>query len=329
MPIIINKKTDKFFIAIAKESDHSFIMFGVYDQNRVQHLLCRVGKFVAEEDDSESNGCVVLVTRILSAFFSSVKAKLTNERTFRNRQGSIPISYQAYEANYNQYLEFIRLLENQQTEENAFPCYKPVDSDGDNVVFEKTSWCIYPPEAVKDCLKVETDELSIDNTCRHTAIKLIEEIQHERISSQISPTFFVDLPYETKLDFGVPSTEIPFYVLPPSPLAYPQLDPVKFNIIKKLYHRMEGLLLTEADSLQTVNKFNCLKDLYNEITGLQKEVSLNELLLNIQSWKQENKIVLNQLRKTYFWDAFFKRESATMTLVKEIEQDLQRAVRFY
>jgi hypothetical protein len=329
MPIFINKKTDKFFIAIAKEADHSFIMFGIYDQNQVEHLLCRVGKFVAEEDEPDSNGCVVFTKRLFSAFFSSVKARLTNERTFRNKEGNIPISYQAYEATYEQYLNFIRLLENRQTEENAFPCYKPVASEGDSIVLEKTSECIYTPDSAKSCLKEDMDELSIDNTCRHTAIKLIEEIQQERISSQISSEFFVNLPYSTQLKFGVPSTDIPFYVLPPSPLAYPDLGDVKFKIIKKLYHRMEELLLTEGDSIQTANKFNCLKDLYNEITGPQKELSLNELLGSIQSWRQEHKTVLNQLRKTYFWDAFFKRESATMTLVKEIEQDLQQEIRFY
>lgn len=327
MTITINKETDRFFIAIGKEEEHSFIMFGVYDQNQVRHLLCRVGKDVDEEIEPDANKCLTVAGRIKRFFFSSVKSKLINERTVRNKPGNIPISYQAYESSYKHYLEFIQLLENLQTDTNQFPCYKPISEHADTAVLHKTSRCIYESETNQNYLRAETDELAIDNTCRHTAIKLIEEIQKERISSQVSSHFFIDLPYRTKLDYGMPSTDIPFYVLPASPLAYAELSPEKLKVVKKLYRRMEELVLSETDSLQTVKKFNSLKQLYNHITGPQKEQSLNELLLNIQSWKRENKSTLGALRKTYFWDAFFKRESATMTLVNEIEQDLKRSIR--
>ena len=72
-------------------------------------------------------------------------------------------------------------------------------------------------------------------------------------------------------------------------------------------------------------KFQGLKDLYAEIAGPQKDLTLDELLFSIQSWKEANKSTLNVLREKYFWDYFFTRESATSRLITEIEHDLEKA----
>lgn len=322
MTLSINLKKDKFFVAIGKEEHHSFIMFGVYDQNHVQHLLCRVGKDVIEPNDPNDYQCMVWGRRLSGIFFSKLKSRLRNERTTRDYLETAPISYQAYDTSYNNYLEFLQLLEAIQTEENSFFCYKPLKEEGDIVEFDKTSRVVCIERINLDVLKKNIQEFNIDNTCRHTAIKLLEDVQKTPVSSMISSSFFNDLPCRTELTFGKPSAIIPFYVLPASPASFPDLDNTKKHIIEKLYYRMERLVLLEPNSEQTMSKFNSLKMLYTELAGEPKQLTLDELFYNIQSWKEQNKAVLCTLRKTYFWDAFFVRESATMKMVNDIERDL-------
>ncbi|WP_298627994.1 hypothetical protein [uncultured Legionella sp.] len=325
MTLSINIKTDKFFIAIGKEDSHSFIMFGVYDQNYVQHLLCRVGKDIDEPVDPDAVKCLVMGERFKNVLFSKLRSKLRNERTERPNPENKPISYQAYDTTYDNYLEFIQLLEALQTKENLFSCYKPAKEEGDVVEFVKTSMPVCIARTELGALKKNINEFSVDNTCRHTAINLVKEVQKTPVSSLVSSSFFFDLPYRTALTYGKPSVVIPFYVLPLSPVSFTDLDAEKKRIIEKLYYRMERLVLLEPDSEQTMNKFNSLKNLYLQLVGEQKQLSLNELLIHIQGWKEQNKMLLNTLRKTYFWDSFFTRESATMTMVSGIERDLVRA----
>ena len=325
MTIIIDKETDKFFIAIGKEDRHSFVMFGVYDQNKVQHLLCRVGKFFDGGNEPNANRYFSASKRLASALFSSAHAKLRSEAIVRKQKQQKEISYQAYDATYEQYIEFIQLLETLQTEKNVFLCFKPVQQNGNKVVFERTGTKLGTSNTNINHIKDNVCKLSISNTCRHSAVNLLKEVQKTPQSSLVSSGFFIDLPYKTKLNYGKPAEHIPFFVLPISPYACSGLSKAKLKVVEKLYQRMEHLLLIETHSQQTANKFNCLKSLYLNLVGSQKTLSLDELLLSIQSWKRDNKSTLSVLRKTYFWDAFFERESATMQMISKIEHDLQHA----
>ncbi|PWY54964.1 hypothetical protein DGG96_14265 [Legionella qingyii] len=501
--LIVNKKTDHFFISINKQGPHSFVMLGVYDQNKVRHLLCRVGKFgntgavgsdlhlmghlphdltkykgsyiycndVAERKlyrikngcnlhlrselpanlkkykesyiYCDNNGCKNLYyiksdgtseeviindfkkidenlrkikrqkanlwhltteqvsscitangghslgiseevkiadfdkldknineinpqkaprlhlsgsqfyemislnggydqdiesdyfmqTEFLcNALFFANKGKLMDEGISRNERQWSKISYQAYDITYDQYVEFLRVLEATQSLYNQFECYKPYKTDDEEVTLRFGGKNILPPLDVNSIdvnkIKASVSELHVGNTCRHSAIALIEATQHAPVSSLVSSTFFMELPYETQLEFGKPSESIPFYVLPPPPAAFFESDKTKKNIITKLYQRMENMLLLEPNSSYTQKKFLKLKELYLDIIGPSKNFSLDELLTSIQNWKTESKTTLETLRKTYFWDtfSFIKRQSSTMKLISEVEEELQRKV---
>lgn len=313
--ITLNLKTTRFFIAISKIGKHSFLMLGTYDRNNMGQLLCRVGK--AGIPDRESNPCSVMC----NVFFSKVGSKLADEGITRSQQASKEINYQAYDITYDQYLKFVQILEEMQTDKNKFQCYKPISQDGDNVVLKYTSTRTLPHRENPTDLKI--NELNINNTCRHTAIKLVEETQGSPVSSLVSERFYIDLPYQTNLVYGKPSSEIPFYVLPVSPAAFPDLTIEKKSLLNKLYLQMEHMLLIEPNSIPTQNKFNCLKDLYLDILGPQKDLSLDDLLSSILLWKKTNEPTLSVLRKTFFWDSFITRQSATMQLIDDIEHDLK------
>lgn len=325
MSIIINSKTDKFFISINKKGVHSFIMLGIYDQNRARHLLCRVGKF-GDNDDKEPNYALA-IKFLCNALFYKNKAKLGDEGITRNAKGSTPITYQAYDITYDQYWEFIQILESLQTDKNKFFCYKPMATNGNEITLELSTDLIFPPQS-KNKIKENVNELHVGNTCRHSAIALVEATQHAPVTSMVSSSFFIGLPYSTVLDYGKPSENIPFYVLPAPPITFSELGLTKTKIITKLYQRMERMLLLETNSQSTQDKFLRLKELYLNIVGSQRQLSLSELLQSIQTWKQDNEFILTALRKRYFWDSFFTRKSATMSLIEEVERDLQVAKKY-
>ena len=322
MPIAINKEIDHLFISLCKVKEHTFIMLGVYDQNKVRHLLCRVGKGGVV---GRKNQCSAMMNVLCNILFFAAKAQLYDEGISRQYKYSQPISYQAYDISYAQYLEFLQILESLQTEENKFNCYKPIAEKGNEITLDLTDAPMLPAKSASK-IKENICELSIDNTCRHSAIKLVETTQHAPIASLASEYFFVDLPYNTELEYGQPSKHIPFYVLPASPAAFPELDKSRKDILKKLYQRMEHMLLLKTHSHSTQDKFLKLKELYLQIIGPHQPISLDELLQSIRIWKEKNESTLAVLRKTYFWDSFFVRQSATMNLIVEVEHDLEMKI---
>jgi hypothetical protein len=329
MSITINTETDRLFVAICKKYGHSYVMLGTYDKDSVQHVLCKLGKYFNVDAESEVGSCFSGVIALIRALFSSTEANLLDEGISTNRHGRAlalghhPISYQAYDITYEQYLEFIQTLESLQTEKEKFVCYKPYEKNGNKVLLRPSSELLGGSKKNGDQLLAHVGHLSIGNTCRHTAIKLVEQAQNAPISESVSTCFLNELPYQTHLDFGKPSADIPFYVLPASPAAYLHFNEKHKQVLGKLYQRMETLLFIDIGSKITQNKFQSIKKLYLQLVGSQKSLSLGELLHSIVNWKQENKSILMNLRQTYLWDAFFTRNSATMQMVEELEHDLQ------
>lgn len=323
MTLTIDSKT-RFFIAISKIKAHSFIMTGTHDNFKVQHLLCRVGKIF--DLNSNSNNPKPLGS-ILSALFKVIghyaKAKIKDEGLNRDRLEHSPISYQAYEISYKQYLDFIHLLESIEDEDNSIECFKPVEQTYDQIVLAPTIINLNPPTPVDKNILIASTNLSFDNTCRHGAIKIIEEVIRCPVSSIVSPNFLTELPCATYLDYGVPSQDVPFYVLPVPPNYSLNLSKQKQSVIERLYKRMEQLVKLEPNSKLTQKKFTCLKNLYNDIVGDPIELTISELLQKIKNWKQTNWSTLSGLRKTYFWDTFIKREASTLKTIKEIEAELE------
>ncbi|HHQ9289921.1 TPA: hypothetical protein ACU9Q5_003113 [Legionella anisa] len=337
--LTVNKKTDHFFMSINKKKGHSFIMLGVYDQNKARHVLCRVGK-VADNVEVDENGEPTYPAQLkflCNALFFASKAFLRDEGVSRKKRGNAPITYQAYDISYEQYIEFVRILESLQGHDR-YKCYKPnSDLTDEDFAMSRDEVTLTLTDAKKlssvDVSKLNTDliELNVGNTCRHSAIALIEEVQHAPASSLVSSSFLMNLPYETVLEYGHPSENIPFYVLPPPPAAFHESDMTKEKIIIKLYSRMENMLLLETNSQYTQDKFLKLKELYLNIVGPQNDLTLDALLASIHTWKEnkDNKNVLNVLRKEYFWDSliFIKRQSATMNLLAEVEDDLASEIK--
>ncbi|MFT4059923.1 MAG: hypothetical protein QM652_10290 [Legionella sp.] len=318
--ININPKKDKFFISINKQEVHSFVMIGVYNQHKVQHVLCRVGK--GAQLALNERTCTGILKAQCRVLFSNHPAQLYNEGVYHESKQHKSINYQAYDITFVQYMEFLKVLAGLQTQPDQFPCFQPANEQtSENIVLEYKS--LIATKKTVEQIRATTTGLSINNTCRHTAIKLVEEVQQSPISSEVSSLYFYNLPYQTYLKHGKPTKHIPFYVLPVTPIAYVHLGEQKVRVLQTLYKRMEKLLALAPEAAETVEKFDCLKDLYNQIAGPRSEMSLNELLNCVKQWKQDNSKVLSTLRKYTFLDFFWwNRKSATMKMVDEIEQYL-------
>lgn len=308
-------------MAVAKKGGHSFIMLGVYSELKVQHLLCRVGKFFdTKMKPSAGRTCYLLGQSI----FSSAKAQVKDEGIEKVLFGHHPISYQAYDISLNHYIELIRILESIQTKENTFYCYKPININENEVIFERTKKSLFSKITCSDELLKATNSLDTNNTCRHGALKLMEETTHASFATLVSSSFYNDLSCTTYLDHGIPSQDEPFYVAPLPPYVYNNSLSYKQKMIaEKIYKRMEHLVKLEPNAKETREKFSSLKSLYHQLIEQKHEPSLNELLNSISTWKKEHWSQLTKLRKTYIWDYFITRKSATVKMVEELEHDLQ------
>lgn len=327
--ITVNTNTDRFFIAIAKLREHSFILLGVYEEYKVKYLLSRVGKML---DGDHDTGLCKIMSQLL---FTRASSRLDDEGISQKKQRVTPINYHAYDITYEQYLEFINILSFLSIHKNQFTYYRPISSFGKEITLALGPASMTKPSVNERLKKVKDsmEHLNIHNTCRHSAITLVEEVRQAPVSSMVSSYFFKELPYQTALEYGKPVETIPFYVLPVPPIAYLNLiDERRQKIITELYQHMEQMLLIEPNSQKTKNKFACLKNLYNQMLAPEKNLSLHVLLLSIQQWKDDNLEILACLRKQYIWDSkylFFTRTSATMKWFNRTESELKYALSVY
>lgn len=315
--IDIHLEAQRFFISINMKGAHSFVMCGVYRGHKVEHMLCRVGKFGLPNG---SKSYADSFQSVCKALFSTVKGTLVDE----GLRGNGAISYQAYEITYDQYVEFAHLLESLQPKQGPFLFYKPLEKKGQVVTLQLTRRDVFSTHQEQHELKQQMSTLNaFHNSCRHTAIQLVQQVPKVPVQTFISSQFFYQLPYSTTLCKGKPTEKVPFYVLPVPPAAVVGIEGPKRVILEKLYVRMEAMAQLAPEAKETIKKFEALKTLYLNIAGPQKESSFLQLLQSIQSWREQNKPILETLRQTFFWDNFVVRQSKTMKLVEEIEQCLQ------
>lgn len=322
MTIVVNKKSDKFFIAICKKGHHTFLMLGVYDQFQVRQVLSRVGKGVTEAALDEITSFWRWLRSYMSLLGGGISSELVDEGVFREHDSIQPISYEAYDITYEQYVDYLRVVEELQTFGNTFECYKPITTNDDNVTLELTTEIKLPGNRNVERIKDHLSRLNVNDTCRHSAIELVEEIRQAPVSNLVPQNYLKALPRQTELLHGKPSEGIPFYVMPAPPTSFPAMDGHKKAMVVKLYHQLERMLFIEPDSKLTTDKFTRLKELYLELTASEQSMSLQDLLTSITSWKNNNLSLLSTLRKQYFWDHFFTRQTATMTCIAEIENEL-------
>jgi hypothetical protein len=209
--------------------------------------------------------------------------------------------------------------------------YLPNECGADNIEFK---YDIYVPDMneeqdtglLEDTRYARMRYFNNENSCGDTAVDLLNYARGETETPyNVSTKFYRGLPVPTTLVAGQISQDRPFYILPLPPTAFRPAssgDAVtkQQELLTKLYRRMEDIITLEPDSPKTVEKFNKLKDLY-ERQAPQPYDNPEDIIASIIEWRnrEENHHVF-ELRKTYFFDWFITRQSATTKMFDEFEQ---------
>lgn len=304
--LVVDKKSE-FFIALGKTGIHSFVMLGVMQAGEPK-LLARVGKTILVDKDP--------CKAIAKALFGYTDSELENESlTLWNN-----ISYSAYAINYAHYQQFMKLTSLAQGS-RGLKCYQTVREDDDTYVmsFDLLAQTELANASEREQAIVQrTKNLHVTNTCRNTAIDLVEYTQGTQLSGNVSHTFFRDLPLSAVFNSGKPDRH--FYVLPLPPAAH-EADQEKMVILTKIYKRMEQLLQKDPYGQNTIEKFKALKMLYQQQAGVPNG-NIVDALNSIKQWKADHKAVISQLRDQSFFGKLFVSQSSTSAMADDIESSL-------
>lgn len=342
-PLVLSKKQD-YFISLGKQGAHSFMMLGVILSDGSPKLLARVGKWILEP--------TLITPKILG---QGVVAKLCDEPTTRKSGTVIPISYQAYAINYEQAEGFLGLIAEIDKElmndkeikartiattnrkdlsdeqiiiHEAVHSYAPTKIEGEKVTFEwsRLTTCKLQTTLSMQQKKELSDgaqRVQIHNTCRTTALNLVEAILG--FATNISKYFFVSPSYQTVLKAGSPDKNT-FYILPPPPSVYKEsLSKIQNETLNKLYQRLEAIPTLHASSTKTRKKFDALKQIYNDIAGAN-QLSANQLLGKILEHESAKKDNLFKQREPNFFSKLFGIPTTTERFFKEIKTKLKNTI---
>lgn len=326
--ITASKTHGQYFIAIGKQGIHSFIMLGLINAEGKPQLLARVGKTNIVDPDFKNT-----LKTIYKEITHHTLSILSDEGVSRSKENPTEISYQAYDIHYEQYKEFLELIQYIQKSQNKdlninpteITCYIPQDEDeGDQVTFElgTLSSCHFYKQKENSLqtlglIAAGAQQLHIYNTCRTTALNMMHYVLG--FKPDVSGHFLSAPKYKTTLRYGAPDAGS-FFVLPPPPTAYLDHSTTQQKVLDKLYRRLEAIPLKKSTASETREKFSELKKIYLDIAG-KNQLSANELLAAIAV--QENSPLFVR-RAPGFLSHFINRTFSTKRLFGELRKNLER-----
>ncbi|MDP3705513.1 MAG: hypothetical protein Q8R24_06345 [Legionellaceae bacterium] len=328
--VTLDSQSD-FFVAICKreKGSHSFIMLGVMQDGKPK-ILARIGK-LPEFNQTATNA--VAIKFATQAIFSYAKSELKNEKINLD----FPINYSAYSIKYDTYLNFVELLSKVDSV-GQIACYQPKTDDSPRDDSRKIRMSFKdveksPGDKTQEIQRISdnTQQITTSNTCRHTAIELLEYVLGiSKVSNNISRLFFRDLPVPATFIKG--DLQETYFYLPPIPPEQSKFTNVKqFAVLATLYERMEQLQKKAPYDPRTIRKFELLKTLYSQqetiFLGNKPESQLfSEALDAIQTWKTMNERDLKALRQPSLLGRLFFKAS-TITMAEQLEKELKQQVK--
>ena len=303
----------EFFIAICKYDIHSFVTIGVKQGDEVA-VLASIGKKMIDFHDMSACefGC--------RFFFSKLRGKLEDEPFMFDSSFRL-VNYKAFAIQYRHYLAFLQYIKNLSILRGAAYC-PTVDNPF------SLDWMLldaYQPNVAESSVHYSDDKhscISLNNSCRHSAMTLTQETVGSDLGAGVSASFLINLPLNAEFSEGKTvkynsKTSIShFYILPPPPTAFQDMAPEKFKIMNKLYQRLDKIILMQETNPITVAKFEGLKRLY---TGLTQDcdLSLVDVMSGIERWEEDNKALIAAHRK-HHWFSF---QTATQTLFSDLHRE--------
>lgn len=306
MPPIQISEQSEFFIAICKRSIHSYVTLGVRNGNDV-FVLASLGKV----GSAAASPCGLM--------FWGVPAHIRNENyMFGQNPKHKDVKYKAYAIQYKHYLDFIGYMKSLPvfnrtygTSDNLLGAYCPTPEDPNTLRWDLFQH-VEPEAQVASATDINSHAgLNLSNTCRHSAIHLAQEAIHQReLGRGISSLFFRSPPLNAVfVDGKLNKQPHYFYILPLPPTAFASLPATELNIVSKLYRRLDEMVLIEHQSALTHQKFERMKELYNQLTSKQ-QVTISDIMNGIEAWEAKNKALISTHRQSH-WIPF---RTATQTM---------------
>ena len=301
----------EFFIALCKVDAHSYITVGVKNADDI-HVLTALGKTCSDAGSE----CGV-------PFWDTVAVVKNEKFMFNKNLQKKTVAYKAYAISYQHYLEFLhylRLLSLSQKSThiaslNAF-CPDPKHPF-------KLEWKAVEAFEAHETTYYATDlsnhrRLGLFNTCRHSAIGLTKQAtQCTNLGSGVSTLFFKDLPLRGVFSDGrLAQTSPHFYILPLPPASFESISPHKLKIITQLYRRLDDIILSEQKHPITIQKFDKIKQLYNNLTR-DSQLSMFDMMKGIEAWEVDNKALISTHRK-HHWITF---QTATQKMLSNLHHE--------
>lgn len=337
-------KNSQYFIGIGKQDIHSFIFLGVLDKGSPQ-LLLRAGK------TDDISRCVL-----------NNLARLTDESLYRRKTHCVSINYQAFAINYQQVIDFLRLiaqieieqlkiqdiysgiirrhkkkhklLDESTDEQNKeiiersgrIRCYVPTEENGDKVTF--TLQKLIEANVVKDT-QISAENMPIIIDARKFNITSTCRTTALKIvegilgfATNISKCFFISPKYETIFIGGMPDKDA-FYILPPPPAAYKKgLSNIQLKVLNRLYERLEKIPQLNPRSIETRLKFDALKSTYDDMVG-ENDLTAEDLLCRLSEHEQHNRRALFSPRAPSMFSRLFSCRSSTEEMFCRLKEDLR------
>lgn len=173
----------------------------------------------------------------------------------------------------------------------------------------------------------KTQYFKLSNTCRDTAVDVLQAVRQTEAPSYVSKSFLKRLPLTTTLSGPNQTPNNYFYILPLPPKRPATTHKEKF--LCRLYQQMQKMILIAPESEKTQTKFHLLKNLYNEKATKNTETPA-EFMQSIRDWHAAHLNDIKGLRRSAayshfsmiieFFDKLFNKVSATEKLFNDFMQ---------
>lgn len=176
----------------------------------------------------------------------------------------------------------------------------------------------WPPSNLNQSANsIDTSKLTFVETCRTTALKLLESILGKEHG--ISKLFVISPGYSMEVNSNG-NLKSPLYLLPPPYNCFKDLDKKKTELLKIIFKRLEAIPHIDKNKQTTEDKFNTLKRMYLDISGDNKLNIANYL----ESIEQIHSKILFKKRTPSFLSRLFHLESSTERLFKQMKKDYNK-----
>lgn len=280
MPIKVGPRSE-FFMAICKTEDdvHSFVVAGVRDLSTgVNHVLCAVGKQLEKRE--------TIPQFVFNAIFSNVKSQIKHESIAYDEDDITNISYKAFSITEENYHQFIQKLSQHPHVSRRVKFHKKTP---DGYVQET----ITKSDRVPVSYDTSFSNISIKNTCRKSAINLLDSVvKHGSKTQNIHTSFLKGFPGKAKLGKGQLFGRMFILPVPPRPT---DISKENYHVLSRVYQQLENVCKGDINDNDTYKKYLSLKDLYNGINQ-QKTKDIDDVFHAINIWEANERNTIDTHR---------------------------------